>query len=820
MLSFSINEISDLLTNNRSDIGLYSDIHYVSIDSRMITDPATTLFVAIIGKNSDGHSFIPKLIDNGVRNFIVNKNFTPPKSDKKYNLIYTKDTVEALQQISKSHRLKFQKPILSITGSNGKTITKEWLYQLLYKDIKISRSPKSYNSQIGVPLSLCMLDIESDLGIIEAGISQPGEMSSLQAIIKPNIGLITNIGLAHQENFKSLKQKAEEKLQLFKDCNHIIYCKDNPELEELIIKLIPKANRFSWSMKEDADLKIEKINYSGELASIRYSFKGNSHKVSVPFKDSASIENSVSCLAFCLQSDLLYSNVVSNFECLQSVDMRMDIKQGINNCTILNDSYNSDTHSLNIDLSLMSAQSENKKRIVILSDIIQQSTNLKKLYSEVHTMISGHKVDTFISIGKNIGKYSDIFNTLNHIHFETTSDLINSDILKEVENSFILLKGARQFQFERISSILEQKKHTSVLEINMSALRENINYFRSFLKGDTRLMAMVKAHSYGIGVVQAAKLHQSLNINYLAVAIVDEGVELRKNNIELPIVIMNPEEHGYNSIIDYNLQPNLYNFKVLKSFHKAVQQSGLNNYPIHIKVETGMNRLGFEYEEIDEVLNFLSEDNTLRVKSVFSHLSASGEKEHDTFTENQIFIFNQIKNKFNKSFDYKILYHILNSGGIERFSNYQYDMVRLGIGMYGISSVEHKLSNVATLKTIISQTKQVKKESSVGYSRKGRTNEDTKIGILPIGYADGLDRRCGNGNISFIVNGKQAKTIGNICMDMCMINLSGIDASEGDEVVIFGDNQRIDKLADNIGTIPYEILTSISQRIKRIYIHE
>lgn len=818
---YKLSDISTII-NAQSNKLIDCDIEYILIDSRNVVTTNKTIFFAIRGKQHDGHNFIKQLYEKGLRNFVVEK--LNPKYEDLHdaNFLQVENSLQALQYLAAYHRKLFKNTVIGITGSNGKTIVKEWLYHILQIEKQIVRSPKSFNSQIGVPLSVWLLNDSYNLAVFEAGISMPGEMAKLQGVLRPNVGLITNIGEPHQENFESLKQKAQEKLVLFKDSDQIIYCKDHSIIDELIQsdKHFRNTKIFTWSEKTDADLKVHSITKSDSTTIIKYHYKNCLSELSIPFTHKASVEDAIHVMATVCALDLNLDDYKSRFESLQSVAMRMELKKGINNCTIINDSYNSDLNSLSIALNYLNQQTQHKKKTLVISDILQSGKSDSELYGEIADLVSQFKINRIIGIGDSISNQKSRFN-LESIFYESTEAFLTNLTDDFFSDEAILLKGSRQFLFEKISKVLEEKSHRTVLEINLSALVNNLNHFKSKLLPETKIMVMVKALSYGSGTYEIANVLQYHGVDYLGVAVADEGVALRQAGIRIPIIVMNPESNSFDLMIDNNLEPEIYNFKVLRQFKLITEKRALANYPIHIKLDSGMHRLGFVKSETDALIQELKATSSVQVSSVFSHLAASDEQEHDDFTLKQIDNFKSCSDKIIASLGYKIDRHILNSAGIERFPDAQFEMVRLGIGLYGISSVDiGKLEVVSTLKSTVLQIKQVKKNETVGYSRRGIAIEDTTIAIIPIGYADGLDRRLGNGAGTFYVNGCLVPTIGNVCMDMCMVDITNCNIHEGDEVIVFGKERSVTDLAKKLNTIPYEIFTSVSTRVKRVYFQE
>jgi len=797
-------------------------------DSRKIVHAETSLFFAIKGDRRDGHEFIRDLHFAGVRNFVVSKEEVVAEFPDS-NFIITPDPLGVLQDIAARHRSQFNIPVIGITGSNGKTIVKEWLYQLLREDHHIVRSPKSYNSQIGVPLSVWQMKPENDIAIFEAGISEPNEMSRLEKVIRPTIGIFTNIGTAHDENFVSLPEKVDEKLRLFATCRDLIYCRDYLIITDRINNadfLREKINLFTWSKKLKADLQIGRISRTGTETEIQGIFQNHFISIRIPFIDDASIENAIHCWALMLFMNYDQDVIAARMELLCPVAMRLEMKEGINNCSIINDSYNSDLGSLTIALDFLNQQKQHRKRTLVLSDILQSGRDEETLYHEVADLIRKKFVDRLIGIGPAISRQSELFR-LDKKFFHSTDEFLKEYNTTWFANETILLKGARLFGFERISKVLQQKAHETVLEINLNAMVHNLNYYRARLRPETKVMVMVKAFSYGSGSFEIANMLQFHRTDYLAVAYADEGVELRKAGIIIPILVMNPEEQSFDAMITYNLEPEIYSFRVLQQFSDAVkkrltEQPALR-FPVHLKLDTGMHRLGFQAKDINELIVRIRNSRQLKVVSLFTHLAASDEAAHDGFTKQQVELFNKMADSISGHFNFKILRHVLNSAGIIRFPEWQFDMVRLGIGLHGVAASTNEqrhLQTVATLKTTISQIKTVKAGETVGYSRRGVLTRDTAVATVAIGYADGLNRRLGYGVGRMLVNNKPCNIIGSVCMDMAMIDVTDADAREGDEVIVFGAGYTIQEMATTLVTIPYEILTGVSQRVKRVYYHE
>jgi alanine racemase len=794
-------------------------VNYILTDSRSLLYPSSTVFFARAGARHHGNNYVVDLYDRGVRCFVVESLPNEFLSLQDANFMLVTCVLTALQKFAAEHRNRFSATLIGITGSNGKTVVKEWIFQALRHERNIVRSPRSYNSQIGVPLSICLIDKHHDLAIIEAGISQTAEMERLQNIIKPQIGIFTNLGQAHSENFASNTEKAREKLKLFKNCQTLIYCRDYSEIKDIIENDIEFAalSTFSWSQFDDADIRVADMYKNEYVTTVKIIYGDQSFDLTIPFTDNASIENSLHVVSLMLFFGYDYQIINERILQLEPVEMRLDMKKGVNNCVIINDTYNSDIGSLSIALDLLSRR-QDRATTVILSDILQSGKSQENLYRTVAQLLNEHKISRLIGIGNEISASADFFECEKHFFKNTELFLDAANRTLKFANEAILVKGSRLFEFERIVHLLEEKIHKTVLEINLNAVVHNYNYFKSLLRPDTKIVAMVKAFAYGTGSVEIASVLQHHRVDYLAVAFADEGKELRQNGITIPIMVMNPEESCFETLVRYYLEPEIYSFNILEICAKHTSNQGIAQYPIHIKLDTGMHRLGFVESDIDKLISKLQNLPSVRVKSVFSHLAAAENPNFDDFTRHQIDTFRNMCEKIRKGIGYPFTRHILNSAGIERFTDAQFDMVRLGIGLHGFSSKDtSNLMQTASLRTVIIQIKNILEGDSVGYSRNFIASKNIRIGIVPIGYADGLHRSLGNAQGSFLLNGKNAPIIGNISMDMCAIDLSGINASEGDTVIIFGDERPIAEFAHQMQTIPYEVLTSVAARVKRIY---
>ncbi len=827
-MAYSIEKIVSLIGARKisalNDNVLSTRINWLLTDSRSLAFPEETLFFALKSDRNDGHRFIEDLYHRGVRNFVVE---TLPNNFSKFvgcTFLQVKDSLKALQRLAERHRDEFNIPIVGITGSNDKTKVKEWLYQLLSPSFKVTRSPRSYNSQIGVPLSVWLLDENTEVGVFEAGISLPNEMFALHDIIQPTIGLLTNLGIAHQENFSSQEEKCAEKLRLFKDADVVIFNGDDKIVNSCIGKSHFK-NTLSWSrINEQQVLYIKSEKRAGEVTLIEYRYKGKDASYSIPFIDDASLECSINCCAVCLYMGLSPELIRQRMAQLEPVGMRLEVKEGRNGCTLINDSYNSDFNSLDMVLDFMGRRLDlaSRHRTLILSDIYQSGEDAEMLYSKVGALLAERKIEHFIGIGDDLCRCSNCIRVANKVFFKDVEDFLLSPTFFALQNEVILIKGARKFGFERITEQLVEKVHETTLEVNLKAIVANLNYYRSFLHSTTKLVCMIKASAYGAGSVEVAKILQDQGVDYLAVAVADEGVELRKNGICSNIMVMNPEMSSLKTLFDYKLEPEVYSFRLLDALIKEANKKGITNYPMHIKIDTGMHRLGFNpKDDMEKLIARLISQTALMPRSVFSHFVGSDSDTFDEFSAHQFNLFQQGSSQLQNAFHHKILRHMDNSAGIEHFPQRQMEMCRLGLGLYGINPRNNViLNNVSTLRTTILQIRHVPKDETVGYSRKGTLSRDSIIAVIPIGYADGLNRRLGNRNCYCLVNGQRAEYVGNICMDVAMIDVTGIECHEGDSVEIFGDNLPITVLSDALGTIPYEIITGISNRVKRIYFQD
>ncbi len=814
---YTLNQIAEILELKLVGNGKQPITQFLA-DSRSLQSAEETVFIALKTKRNNGHNYIPALIEAGVRSFIVLENEMDLSlyQDNGLSFLLSPDPLKSLQRLAAYHRQQYSIPVIGITGSNGKTVVKEWLYQLLKEEYVICRSPKSYNSQLGVPLSVLNLNEKHSLGIFEAGISHHGEMDNLASIVRPTLGVLTSIGTAHDEGFENQDQKISEKLKLLAGSDQMII----NGLEKTKVDPLLQNRAIFTSEYPDADYQISFNDKRVELKSLNGTLS-----FQIPFTDKASVFNAATCALVLLKLGYDSSRIQQKMARLQPVALRLEIKKAINQSFVINDYYNSDFDSLTIAINYLKQQNSSAKRIVIVSDIEQSGIPASSLYRKVADLFTKNKIDLVVGIGKEISAYKPFFKA-DSLFFDSTQSFISR--FRIIDHHFnkasILLKGARSFGFENISRLLQQKSHDTVFEVNLNKLIDNVNYYRGLLGQETKMMCMVKAMGYGSGGAEIARSLQHMGVNYLAVAYGDEGVELRESGITLPIMVMSPEEEGFEDIVNHYLEPEIYSFKVLKAFAAKLDSLGITEpYPIHLKIDTGMHRLGFETAELEELILNIRKFPQIKVKSVFSHLAASDNPDMDDFTREQISLFQKAFMLLEEELGYKFIKHICNSGGITRFKEAHFDMVRLGIGMYGVGvnkTEQRKLENVGTLRTRISQIKTVQPGNTVGYNRSGKIDAPTRIATIPIGYADGFSRLLGNGRHGVYLKGTFCKTVANICMDMCMIDVTNVACEEGDEVVIFSNSIQIDAMAQALGTIPYEVLTGVSARVRRLYIQE
>lgn len=796
-------------------------IEWLLTDSRSLAFPETTLFFALRSRRNDGHRYIADLYRRGVRNFVVGA--VPEAADTLYadaNFLLVVSPLKALQRLAERHREEYALPVVGITGSNGKTVVKEWLYQLLSPSMSVTRSPRSYNSQVGVPLSVWLLDERSQIGIFEAGISQPDEMQALRAIIQPTVGIMTSIGQAHQENFSTMEEKCLEKLSLFKDCDLLVYNGDDDLIGRCVELMGFAGDMIAWSRTDNGQpLFIRSVDAAPDATRIAYTYLRQDAELVVPFTDEASVQNCIHCLAVCLYLHLRPDDIARRALRLEPVAMRLEVKQGVHGCTLINDAYNSDVNSLDIALDFMNRRPAALEKTLILSDILQTGLPAAELYARVADMVNHRGIGQLIGVGPEISAFAHLFAAPLKHFFPTVDALLASGLADTLSHRLILLKGARAAGFDRLSEHLSLKVHETTLEVNLEALAANLNFYRSFMRPEVKMTCMVKASAYGAGAVEVAKTLQDRGVDFLAVAVADEGADLRKAGITGNVIVMNPEMSSFGTLFAYNLEPEVYSFGLLEALIRAAEKEGITNFPIHVKFDTGMHRLGFNPDtDLPLLIDRLRHQDALLPRSAFSHFVGSDSPEFDDFSRRQFERFDTASRRLQAAFPHHILRHVCNSAGIERFPERHLDMVRLGLGLYGVDPIDNRtLHNVATLRTTILQIRDVPAGDTVGYSRRTQLTRRSRIAALPIGYADGLNRHLGNRGGYCLVGGQRADYVGNICMDVCMIDVTDIPCAEGDSVEIFGDNLPVRELSDRLGTIPYEILTGISDRVKRVY---
>lgn len=820
-MNYTIHDIAGIIEAEFLSEGQNDSIHHLLLDSRKLVFPQDSIFFALKSAQRNAIAFLPELYKLGVRNFVVAEHINPVQFPGA-NILLVKDVLIAFQSLVANHRNLYHYPVIGITGSNGKTIIKEWLHQLLMEKFVIVRSPRSYNSQIGVPLSVWQMDDHHEMGIFEAGISKEGEMSALKNVIKPTIGIFSNIGSAHDEGFGDRRSKVKEKLKLFSDVETLVYCADHELIHGEVIESFDKARIFNWSLSQPATLQVIKIISEGIFTNVTALYKGKEVSISIPFHDKAYIENALHC--WCIL--LLLGVEADGIRNLSPVAMRLELKKGLNNISIINDSYSADLSSLKIALDFLAQQQQYSKRTVVLTDILESGITSSELYKKVAGSLIKRKVTRLIGVGLQISLHEDLFREAG---IEECSFFASVDELKEqlahlqFHQEVILFKGARKFGLEEIVHLLEEKVHQTVMEINLNSLIQNLSSYQRLLAAGTKVMAMVKAFSYGSGSFEIANALQYHKIDYLAVAYTDEGIDLRKGGIRLPIMVMNADVSGFESLVEHNLEPDIYSLSFLKEFNLYLNQEGIKEFPVHIELETGMNRLGFSEEDEVEMLAILANGNFV-VKTIFTHLVGSENSLEDDFTKIQSDSFLERVQRIEETLRYKVIKHVANSSGINRHRELHFDMVRLGIGLYGVDSSDDPdlhLTEVSTLKTTIAQIKYIEEDETVGYNRKGKVQRKSIIATVRIGYADGYPRTLSNGKGFMLVGGKPAPVIGTICMDMTMLDITDLPGiKEGDDVIIFGPALSVKQVAAWAGTIPYEILTGISQRVKRVYYQE
>ncbi len=829
-MNYSITEISNVLelTSERI-IDEDAIVSQLLTDSRSLTMPGETIFFALRTDADDGHNYIPDLFAKGVRNFVVASDYYPLPECLGANYLSVESPLEALQALATFHRRRFRElPVIGITGSRGKTTVKEWLYQLLKDDYRIVRSPRSYNSQIGVPLSLWEIDNNTDLAIIEAGISTTGEMDNLQAMIRPTIGIITNLGSEHNDGFASMEQKAQEKAKILYNCESVVYCADDPLVTHTIAPLVESdvAMGMSWSRNHcEAPLQVESTDRNEKSITVHYNYNDEASEVTIPFTADRDLDNAIICLAVLLQMGIDRDVIAERMAALTPVGTRLNVIEGVNNCTVIVDSYTSDYYSLTPALNFMTRRAGNRSCTVILSDLATESYSGDELYIRVSELLMTKRVNRLMGIGKEMCRYHHYFDGMPQARFyNDTQEFMNDFAKGDFDNETILIKGDPRYGFSQIIDLLEAKQHMTVMEVDLNALAHNFKFFKTLIKPSTKTIGMVKASGYGAGSYEIAKTLQDCGCDYLAVAVHDEGVELRKASITMPVIVLNPNGVNYKAMFQYRLEPELYSIEMARDLIKEGKRYGVIGFPVHIKIDSGMHRLGFTREQLPELIELLKGQDIITPASVFTHLSVADEPDQDDYTQSQFEYFDTCSEMLQQSFDHYIMRHVLNTSGIVRFPERQYDMVRIGIGLYGIRTLfdgsEDTLKPVSALRSIIISIKDWPAGTTIGYGRHGVLERDSRIATVTIGYADGFDRHFGNGAVKMWLNGKLCPTVGNVCMDAVMIDVTDVPCKVGDTVEIFGEHVPIEQLSEARGTIPYEILTSVSPRVKRVYYRE
>lgn len=827
-MKYSIQEIAQVLGIESSELrDKDAEVSLLLTDSRSLTYPAETLFFAIATSNDDGHRYVKHLYNKGVRNFVIEYSGNVDiHAMREANFLRVENSLDAMQAIATYHRRRFNIPIIGITGSRGKTTVKEWLYQLLKEDYNIVRSPRSYNSQIGVPLSLWDIDDNASLAIIEAGISTTGEMARLQAMIRPTVGVITNIGNEHNEGFASMEEKVEEKAKILNSCECIIYCADDQLVAQTIEPILYVAQEIAWSRHDQSkELVVNKIVKRDNWTRMECNHAGTSLVLDVPFTSERDLENVTTCVAVLLYLGINHHTIAERVKRLTPVGTRINVIEGVNECTIVADGYTSDYNSLSPALDFMlRCSTPQQHTTVILSDLMPETFSDDELYIRASELLKNKGITRLIGIGHEMCRYSKYFHSESNLFFESTSQFLENMSQGDFDNETVLVKGAPAFDFYQIIEMLEVRLHQTVEEIDLNALASNFKFFKSHLNYSTKTVAMVKASGYGTGSYEIAKTLQDCGATYLAVAVQDEGVELRKAGITLPIIVLNPSTVNYKAMFERHLEPEVYSLEEARQLIKEGRKYGAKNFPVHIKIDSGMHRLGFTLEQIPELVELLLNQDVIIPMSVFSHLSVADVPSQDQYTHEQVEYFEDCVTQLQANFSHHILKHILNTTGIVRFPEYQMDMVRIGVGLYGIRTVddgsEDALQTVAEIRAVVISIKEWEEGTTIGYGRKGVLERDSRIATVSIGYADGMDRHFGNGAINVWVNGTLCPTVGNICMDACMIDVTDAQCQVGDKVEIFGRHVPIEQLSVVRGTIPYEILTSISSRVKRVYFRE
>ena len=796
------------------------EITELAIDSRKVIRAEHTLFFAIETEKNDGHLYVRSLYQAGVRNFVITKVMNDFAQCLEANFLFVEDSLEALQQLAQNYRQQFHYPVIGITGSNGKTIVKEWLSMILSEKYRVVKSPDSYNSRIGVPLSVWNMSADHDIAVFEAGISRPNEMRTLADIIDPTIGILTNIGAAHAQFFPNNNRKIIEKLKLFQHVEVLIYHNDNEELN--MILQLPEyegIRKVSWGNAHSTyPVQMHAAPTEGTMITI------NGFDYTVPFIDSASLENATHVIVTLLVVGFKPEEINSQLHRLTHISMRLEILQGANHSVIINDTYSLDINSLSAALNFMDTQTQLAKKTLVISDFEQVGNLTEADFQHLNQELHHHHITKLVAVGSSFAHHRDMFDLDEVLCYPNTEMLLEHISDLRISYEIVLIKGAQNFHFEQVVKALQHKTHLTIMQVNLPALAYNLNYHRNRLRPDTKMVAMVKASSYGLGDVELVNTLVDQGVDYLAVAYTDEGVRLRKRRINTPIIVLGAEAHSFEVMVNHQLEPEIFNFFYLQQLEEVLaRHPEISQFNIHIKVDTGMHRLGFDLQDLPRLIEVVKRNPKLHIASVFSHLAAAEDPAEDAFTRRQIALFGRMTDVLCSAFDYKILRHILNSAGIIRFPEAQFDMVRLGIQLYGCSEIPEmttQLHNVVTLKTVITQIKNIPAGESIGYNRSWHLQRDTQVAIIPIGYADGYPRELSNGYGKVIVQGQKVPIIGKICMDMCMLDITGLRLHEGDEVIVYGEGNTVSEMAEAAKLISYELLTRISQRVPRVYVQE
>lgn len=791
-------------------------VDHLAIDSRQLHPHDSTLFVAIKGSHHDGHAHVQEMYDAGTRCFVVER---PDGLPQDANYLVVDDSLRALQMLAIWHRSSSQITSVGITGSNGKTIVKEWLNELIGDSKSVIRSPGSWNSQIGVALSIWRIEERHTIGLFEAGISRPNEMDRLKEMIAPQMGIFTNLGPAHSEGFESDKHKAAEKAQLFSECESVVCCRDHQVVVDALLNAgLGEERLLTWSRQGKAPMQIlsEEETAYGKKCIVRY--EGKAHELDIPFSDDASAENIFHAVLAGLALGVTFRVLKERVRELQPLDMRLQLIEGKGGSTILNDAYSNDPISLNIALDRLRAIASSRSKVAILSTMEDVRKNDLGANSALAEMLRRAELEKVYVIGPNPDSYKGAGITL---HYPDTEALLRSIKEEEFVGKAILIKGSRKYQLERIVERLRAKSHGAVLEVNLSAIKHNLDTYRDLLDERTSVMVMLKAFGYGGGATEIARLLEYEKIDGIGVAYATEGVQLRQDGITTPILVMNTADTGWDVFNRFELQPTVHSIPQLSSLI-AYMDAGGGVIDIHLELDSGMNRLGIKKSELDGLLDLIRVKSKVYISSVFSHLAASDSEIHDDFTNEQIDTFNNMFEHISKVLGYAPKRHILNSSGISRHSDHQMDMVRLGIGLYGYDGTleRNTLRPALSLSAAISQIKHVREGESVGYGRSYIADRDTRIAVLPIGYADGLRRTLSNGVGNFWIGNKAVPIVGKVCMDMTMIDVTNVTCEVGTQAWLFDERRGMDDLCAALETIPYEVLCSLSTRIERRYVRD